>query len=74
MRSFAFQHQYGKKPRHAHHIIPANADVFQAYVINQKAVNQNAQQVLTIVAAQLSNIMEAQFGFATNDDSDIVGT
>ncbi|EEG78976.1 hypothetical protein [Dethiobacter alkaliphilus] len=49
-------------------------DLFLASVINQKAVNQNAQQVLVLVAAQVSNIIEAQFGFATNDDSDIINT
>ncbi|MCW3490604.1 hypothetical protein [Dethiobacter alkaliphilus] len=74
MRRFALQQQFGKKPKHGNQIIPANADVFLAYVINQKAVNQNAQQVLTIVAAQVSNIIEAQFGYATNDDSDIICT
>jgi hypothetical protein len=48
------------------------ADVFVASVINQKIVNQNAQQVLVAIAAQILNIYEAQFGFATNDDRDTI--
>lgn len=51
-----------------------NGDLFIASVINQKAVNQNAQQVLVLVAAQINNVIEAQFGFSTNDDSDIITT
>ncbi|MCW3490603.1 hypothetical protein [Dethiobacter alkaliphilus] len=57
---------------HQKHHCPG--DLFLASVINQKAVNQNAQQILVLVAAQVSNVIEAQFGFATNDDSDIVNT
>ncbi|SCY50397.1 hypothetical protein [Alkaliphilus peptidifermentans] len=45
-------------------------DILVASVINQKAVNQNAQQILVVVAAQILNIIEAQFGFATNQDND----
>lgn len=45
-------------------------DILVASVINQKAVNQNAQQILVLIAAQVCNIIEAQFGFATNDDRD----
>lgn len=47
-------------------------DVFVASVVNQKAVNQSAQQVLVAIAAQVLNVTEAQFGFSTNDDSDEV--
>ncbi|NLZ38840.1 MAG: hypothetical protein GX893_04450 [Firmicutes bacterium] len=47
-----------------------NADIFTASVINQKAVNQNAQQILVLVAAQVISLIEAQFGFATNEDQD----
>ncbi|EEG78973.1 hypothetical protein [Dethiobacter alkaliphilus] len=45
-------------------------DVFLASVINQKVVNQNAQQVLALVAAQVLTVMEAQFGYSTNLDND----
>lgn len=47
-------------------------DILVASVINQKAVNQTAQQILVAVALQVLNIIEAQFGFSTNDDSDQV--
>ncbi|MBZ4645626.1 MAG: hypothetical protein JG777_1115 [Clostridia bacterium] len=40
-----------------------SGDIFVASVINQKAVNQNAQQILVAVAAQVINLTEAQFGF-----------
>ena len=46
------------------------SDVFVASVINQKVVNQSAQQVLVLIAAQLLFVIEAQFGFATNEDND----
>ncbi|MDK2811208.1 MAG: hypothetical protein PWR27_1917 [Petroclostridium sp.] len=49
-----------------------SGDIFVASVINQKAVNQNAQQILVAIAIQVVNIIEAQFGFSTNDDSDVV--
>ncbi|WP_198543790.1 hypothetical protein [Petroclostridium xylanilyticum] len=45
-------------------------DIFVASCINQKVVNQNAQQILVLIAAQVLNILEAQFGFATNLDND----
>lgn len=70
MRKLAFKHKHGRNQTPAVIPIPGNADVLQAYVINQKAVNQNVQQALVIVAAQVINVIEAQFGFATNDDSD----
>jgi len=44
------------------------SDVFVASVINQKVVNQSAQQVLVLIAAQILAVIEAQFGFASNDD------
>ncbi|WP_169734778.1 hypothetical protein [Desulfitibacter alkalitolerans] len=47
-------------------------DVFVASVINQKTVNQSAQQVLVAVAAQVLFVIEAQFGFATNEDNDLI--
>ena len=50
----------------------SSGDVLVASVINQKAVNQNAQQILVLVAAQVINLTEAQFGFATNQDNDDV--
>jgi hypothetical protein len=49
-------------------------DVFVASIINQKTVNQSSQQVLVLIAAQVLKIDEAQFGFATNDDSDTIYT
>lgn len=49
-------------------------DVFLASVVNQKVVNQNAQQVLVLIAAQILNVIEAQFGFATNLDNDQINT
>jgi hypothetical protein len=50
-----------------------NADVCAASVINQKSVNQNAQQILVLVALQVLNLIEAQFGVATNEDQDVIG-
>ncbi len=49
-------------------------DVFVASVINQKVVNQNAQQILVAIAAQILSVIEAQFGFATNLDNDTIKT
>ncbi|ACL69889.1 hypothetical protein [Halothermothrix orenii] len=47
-----------------------NAGAFVASVINQKSVNQNAQQVLVAVAAQIQKVYESQVGFSTNDEMD----
>ncbi len=47
-------------------------DLFFASVINQKAVNQNAQQILVLIAAQILVVLEAQFGYATNLDNDTI--
>ncbi|MEW6622864.1 MAG: hypothetical protein AB1420_07030 [Bacillota bacterium] len=49
-------------------------DVFVASVINQKCVCQAAQQILVAIAAQVLFIIEAQFGFATNQDDDEIKT
>lgn len=49
-----------------------SGDLMMASVINQKAVNENAQQVLVLLAVQALSLSEAQFGFATNDDSDSI--
>ena len=46
------------------------SDIFIAGVINQKVVNQTAQQVLVLIAAQVLRVLEAQFGVAVNDDAD----
>jgi hypothetical protein len=46
------------------------SDVFVASVINQKTVNQSSQQVLVAIAAQILFVIEAQFGFSTNEDND----
>ncbi|MTI61074.1 MAG: hypothetical protein FH762_14065 [Firmicutes bacterium] len=45
-------------------------DVFVASVINQKAVNKSAQQILVAFAIQFFIELEALFGFATNQDND----
>lgn len=50
------------------------ADVFVASVINQKTINQSAQQVLVAIAAQILFVIEAQFGFANNEDEDDIVT
>lgn len=49
-------------------------DLFVASVINQKTINQSTQQALVAVAIQVSSIIEAQFGFATNEDNDQIFT
>lgn len=49
-------------------------DVFVASVVNQKVVNQNAQQILVAIAVQVLAVIEAQFGFATNLDNDEICT
>lgn len=52
--------------------VSCSRNVFAASAINQKIVNQNTQQMLTLIAAQLLNIIEAQFSFTTNDDEDFI--
>ncbi|HHU30834.1 MAG: hypothetical protein QM368_05480 [Bacillota bacterium] len=49
-------------------------DVLVASVVNQKVVNQNAQQILVLIAAQIVSTIEAQFGFSTNQDNDTIET
>jgi hypothetical protein len=49
-----------------------SGDVLAASVINQKVVTQSVQQVLVILALQVLNLIEAQFGFATNLEQDDV--
>ncbi len=48
----------------------AAGDVFVASVINQKAVNKSAQQILVAFAIQFFIELEALFGFSTNQDND----
>jgi len=50
----------------------AAGDVFVASVINQKAVNKSAQQVLAAFAIQFFIELEALFGFSTNQDNDTI--
>ncbi len=49
-------------------------DVLLTGVVNQKALSQNKQQALAIISAQIETLTEAQFGFATNDNSDCIQT
>lgn len=49
-------------------------DVFVASVINQKAVNKSAQQILVAFAIQFFIELEALFGFSTNQDNDTIDT
>lgn len=48
------------------------SDRVLASVVNQKAVFQIQLQVLTIIAAQVSFVIEAQIGFAAQFDSDLI--
>ncbi|MCR2042848.1 hypothetical protein [Anaerosalibacter massiliensis] len=48
------------------------ADRIFASVINQKTVTQVQLQVLTLIAAQVANVIEAQVGFSIQDDSDLL--
>ncbi|WP_167935763.1 hypothetical protein [Halothermothrix orenii] len=48
------------------------SDSFVASVVNQKSVNQNEQQVLVTVAAQIQKVYESQVGFSTNQEEDKV--
>ncbi|WP_041605920.1 hypothetical protein [Halothermothrix orenii] len=48
----------------------SSGDVFVASVVNQKSVNQNAQQVLVTIAAQIQKVYESQVGFSTNEEMD----
>ena len=48
------------------------ADRIFASVVNQKTVTQVQLQVLTIIAAQIANVIEAQIGVATQFDNDLI--
>ncbi len=72
MNALAYKYLGIPKTKKKKPFIPGSKDIFVASVINQKAVNQNAQQTLIAIAAQVLKIIEAQFGFATNDDSDTI--
>ncbi|NLZ93155.1 MAG: hypothetical protein GX922_03935 [Firmicutes bacterium] len=71
MKKIAYQYATGTNPVKMKRVF-GDADIFAASVINQKAVNQNAQQILVLVAAQVISLIEAQFGFATNEDQDVI--
>ena len=47
------------------------ADRIYASVVNQKTVSQVQLQVLTIIAAQVTNLTEAQIGFVIQTDNDL---
>ena len=66
-----YQYAFGTMPQQVIKRF-GNADLFAAGVINQKAINQNAQQILVLVAAQVLNIIETQFAFTTNEDQDFI--
>lgn len=72
MNTLAMKYISGPKPNNMFNLNTCASDVFVASVINQKIVNQSTQQVLVLIAAQVLNVIEAQFGFATNDDRDTV--
>lgn len=48
------------------------ADRIFASVINQKSVTQIQLQVLTIIAAQIASVIEAQLGLAAQLDNDLI--
>jgi len=48
------------------------ADRIFASVINQKSVAQIQLQVLTIIAAQVASVIEAQLGIAAQLDNDLI--
>jgi len=48
------------------------ADRIYASIVNQKTVTQIQLQVLTIIAAQVANVIEAQLGVAAQFDDDLV--
>jgi len=43
-----------------------------ASVVNQKSVTQVQLQVLTLIAAQVANVIEAQLGIAAQFDDDLL--
>jgi hypothetical protein len=72
MNALARKCIFGTRPNTVQNLVVCGSDVFSASVINQKIVNQSAQQVLVLIVAQVLSVIEAQFGFATNDDSDTI--
>lgn len=48
------------------------ADRIYASVVNQKTVTQVQLQVLTLIAAQVANVIEAQLGIAAQFDDDLL--
>ncbi|GEM_PF-720633 len=48
------------------------ADRIFASIVNQKTVSQIQLQVLTLIAAQVNNILEAQLGAAAQIDPDLI--
>jgi len=48
------------------------ADRIFASIINQKTVNQVQLQVLTIIAAQVASVIEAQLGITVQTDDDLI--
>lgn len=48
------------------------ADRILASVVNQKTVTQVQLQVLTLIAAQVANVIEAQLGIAAQFDDDLL--
>lgn len=48
------------------------ADRIYASVVNQKTVTQVQLQVLTLIAAQIANVIEAQLGITVQSDDDLL--
>lgn len=48
------------------------ADRIYASVVNQKTVTQVQLQVLTLIAAQIASVIEAQLGIAAQFDDDLI--
>jgi len=48
------------------------ADRIFASIVNQKTVTQIQLQVLTIIAAQVASVIEAQLGVTLQFDDDLV--
>ncbi|NLW23539.1 MAG: hypothetical protein GXY88_09880 [Tissierellia bacterium] len=48
------------------------ADRIFASVVNQKSVTQVQLQILTIIAAQVASVIEAQFGLTLQSDDDFI--
>jgi len=48
------------------------ADRIYASIVNQKTVTQIQLQVLTIIAAQVADVIEAQLGVTLQFDDDLI--